>query len=77
MYMSADASRTNRDVWEDAFVASKIRDDDYATMSGIPLDPVYGMRGEEADENARRVRLQENIGSIQSVESQSRISLAN
>ena len=40
--MSADASRTNRDVWEDAFVASKIRDDDYATMSGIPLDPVYG-----------------------------------
>ena len=42
MYMSADASRTNRDVWEDAFVASKIRDDDYATMSGIPLDPVYG-----------------------------------
>ncbi|MDG2234168.1 MAG: methylmalonyl-CoA mutase family protein, partial [Ilumatobacter sp.] len=40
--MSDAASRTNRDVWEEAFGASRIRDDDYATMSGIPLDPVYG-----------------------------------
>ena len=40
--MSDAASRTNRDVWEEAFGASRIREDDYATMLGIPLDPVYG-----------------------------------
>ncbi|MEM9041019.1 MAG: methylmalonyl-CoA mutase family protein [Actinomycetota bacterium] len=31
-----------RDEWQAAFDDSRLRDDDYATMSGIPLDPVYG-----------------------------------
>jgi methylmalonyl-CoA mutase N-terminal domain/subunit len=33
---------TRREQWEEAFNASKIREADYATMSGIPLEPVYG-----------------------------------
>ncbi|MGA9277380.1 acyl-CoA mutase large subunit family protein [Ilumatobacter sp.] len=40
--MTTDQSPTNRELWEEAFGASRIRDADYATMSGIPLDPVYG-----------------------------------
>ena len=36
------ATLTNREVWQEAFEASKLRDTDYETMSGIPLDPVYG-----------------------------------
>jgi hypothetical protein len=34
--------RTPRDEWEQAFEASRLRDVDYATMSGIPVEPVYG-----------------------------------
>ena len=34
--------RSPRDEWQAAFDDSRLRDDDYATMSGIPLDPVYG-----------------------------------
>ena len=33
---------TQRQQWEDAFNASRIREADYSTMSGIPLEPVYG-----------------------------------
>ena len=33
---------TNREIWEQAFAESRVRDVDYTTMSGIPLDPVYG-----------------------------------
>ena len=33
---------TNRDEWRQAYDASPIRDADYETMSGIPLEPVYG-----------------------------------
>ena len=33
---------TPRDQWQQAFDASHTRDADYSTMSGIPLDPVYG-----------------------------------
>ena len=33
---------TNRELWEQAFAESRVRDTDYTTMSGIPLDPVYG-----------------------------------
>ncbi len=33
---------TNRERWEAAFGASKLRDVAHTTMSGIPLDPVYG-----------------------------------
>ena len=33
---------TNRERWQEAFDASKLRDTPYETMSGIPLDPVYG-----------------------------------
>jgi methylmalonyl-CoA mutase N-terminal domain/subunit len=40
--MTTEQTPSNRAVWEDAFGASRLRDDDYATMSGIPLDPVYG-----------------------------------
>ncbi len=31
-----------RDLWQAAFDASRTRDADYSTMSGIPLAPVYG-----------------------------------
>ena len=31
-----------RQEWEQAFGASRLRDVDYATMSGIPVAPVYG-----------------------------------
>ncbi len=33
---------TRRDEWEKAFSASTTRDADFATMSGIPIEPVYG-----------------------------------
>ncbi|MFN3257841.1 MAG: methylmalonyl-CoA mutase [Ilumatobacter sp.] len=33
---------TNREIWEEAFGASRLREADYSTMSGIPLEPVYG-----------------------------------
>ena len=33
---------TPRDQWQQAFDASRTRDADYSTMSGIPLEPVYG-----------------------------------
>ena len=33
---------TNRQLWEQAFAESRVRDVDYTTLSGIPLDPVYG-----------------------------------
>jgi methylmalonyl-CoA mutase N-terminal domain/subunit len=33
---------TNRELWQQAYDASSLRDVDHQTMSGIPLDPVYG-----------------------------------
>ena len=33
---------TNRELWEEAYAESKLRDTDFTTMSGIPLDGVYG-----------------------------------
>jgi methylmalonyl-CoA mutase, N-terminal domain len=33
---------TNRELWEQAFGRSPRRDADFTTMSGIPLEPVYG-----------------------------------
>ena len=33
---------TPRDQWQQAFDASRTRDADFSTMSGIPLEPVYG-----------------------------------
>lgn len=33
---------TNRELWQEAYDASKLRDVDHETMSGIPLDAVYG-----------------------------------
>lgn len=34
---------TNRERWQEAFDASRVRDDQpYATMSGVPVEPVYG-----------------------------------
>lgn len=32
----------NREIWDKAYKASRIRDADFSTMSGIPLEPVYG-----------------------------------
>jgi methylmalonyl-CoA mutase N-terminal domain/subunit len=40
--MTTEQTPSNRQIWEDAFGASRIREDDYATMSGVPLEPVYG-----------------------------------
>ena len=31
-----------REMWQQAFDESPLREADYSTMSGIPLDPVYG-----------------------------------
>ena len=39
--MSTDQP-TNREIWEESFGASRLRDADFETMSGIPLAPVYG-----------------------------------
>jgi methylmalonyl-CoA mutase, N-terminal domain len=33
---------TPRELWRQAFEASKVRSADFSTMSGIPLEPVYG-----------------------------------
>lgn len=33
---------TNRELWQQAYEASKLRDVDHQTMSGVPLDAVYG-----------------------------------
>ena len=38
---------TNRERWQEAFDSSNLRDTPYETMSGIPLDPVYGPDGGE------------------------------
>ncbi|WP_394941299.1 methylmalonyl-CoA mutase [uncultured Ilumatobacter sp.] len=32
----------NRTLWQEAFDDSKLREGDYSTMSGVPLEPVYG-----------------------------------
>jgi len=37
----------NRKIWEKAFVASRLRDADFSTMSGIALQPVYGEENSE------------------------------
>ncbi len=31
-----------RDRWQQAYEASRLRDEDFTTMSGVPLEPVYG-----------------------------------
>ncbi len=38
----ANERPTNRELWNEAFDASTLRDADFQTMSGIQLDPVYG-----------------------------------
>jgi methylmalonyl-CoA mutase, N-terminal domain len=40
--MSSPRDLNPRELWQEAFDASRIRDADYSTMSGIPLEPVYG-----------------------------------
>ncbi len=42
---STDNSSSNdeaKQAWQEAFEASKLRDVDFQTMSGVPVDPVYG-----------------------------------
>ena len=38
----ASTDRSPREIWESEFGSSPIRPADYSTMSGIPLEPVYG-----------------------------------
>ncbi len=38
----ASTDRSPREIWESEFDSSPIRSADYSTMSGIPLEPVYG-----------------------------------
>src|SRR6266511_3234426 len=38
---------TPRELWQQAFDGSRTRDTRFETMSGIPLDPVYGPDGGE------------------------------
>src|SRR5829696_9011914 len=38
----SDQPADRRAQWQEAFEASRLRDTPYTTMSGIPLDPVYG-----------------------------------
>ena len=40
--VSLDRCRPTASSWQQAFDASQLRDVDYETMSGIPLEPVYG-----------------------------------
>src|SRR4249920_2793299 len=40
---------SNRARWEAAFGRSRLRDADFTTMSGIPLEPVYGPDADDAD----------------------------
>jgi methylmalonyl-CoA mutase, N-terminal domain len=42
MQMSNSAGADPRAIWQEAFASSKHRDADFTTMSGIPLDAVYG-----------------------------------
>ena len=38
----SSGSSSPREQWEAAFGASRLRDDDFRTMSGVPVEPVYG-----------------------------------
>jgi methylmalonyl-CoA mutase N-terminal domain/subunit len=40
--MVTNRELTNRELWQEAYEASTLRDVDHETMSGIPLDAVYG-----------------------------------
>src|SRR3954470_16233068 len=40
---------TNREMWERAFLTAPVRDADFMTLSGIPLDPVYGPSSDDSD----------------------------
>src|SRR4051794_11935688 len=40
---------TNREMWERAFLTSPVRDADFVTLSGIPLDPVYGPASDDGE----------------------------
>src|SRR3954451_12523767 len=40
---------TNREMWERAFLTAPVRDADFMTLSGIPLDPVYGPAADDSD----------------------------
>jgi methylmalonyl-CoA mutase N-terminal domain/subunit len=38
-----------REDWERAYAAAPLRDADFETMSGIPLEPVYGAAGDAGE----------------------------
>ena len=57
---------TNRELWEQAFAESHVRDADYTTMSGIPLDPVYGPPDDSSGRHVSSGRLgQRDVFAIQ------------
>ncbi|MCP5025071.1 MAG: methylmalonyl-CoA mutase [Actinomycetia bacterium] len=37
--------KTNREIWQEAFDGARLRDADFETMSGVPVEPVYGPDG--------------------------------
>ena len=41
--------------WEEAFAASKLRDSDFETMSGIPIDPLYIPEEEPPDDYMEKI----------------------
>ena len=41
--------------WEEAFAASKLRDSDFETMSGIPIDPLYIPEEEHPDDYMEKI----------------------
>jgi methylmalonyl-CoA mutase N-terminal domain/subunit len=40
--MTSDPGLSNQALWQQAYEASRLRDVDHQTMSGIPVEPVYG-----------------------------------
>ena len=42
-----ESMTSNREIWEKAFGTAPIRDTEFSTMSGIPIDPVYGLENSE------------------------------
>ena len=41
--------------WEEAFSASKLRESDFETMSGIPLEPLYIPEGELSEDYMEKI----------------------
>ncbi|MFF4221525.1 methylmalonyl-CoA mutase [Streptomyces abikoensis] len=53
--MDADAIEAGRRRWQARFDAARKRDADFTTLSGVPVDPVYGPRPGDAYEGFERI----------------------